>query len=462
MEGFKCTLCEKNYKSKESFLAHINKHNDDKPHFCSDCPAKFFSQSTLITHKKVHTGVLKLECPNCYLVISSKKNLKRHIERKHIKKSDEVKKEEEIVKKDYSCHLCSGQFIKYNNLKRHLQNIHNDNTPIPKRERNGSMLKKFICHICSSRFVIDGSLKRHLKNLHNEVIQSRVKPEKKAKTKRISIKKRKEEPEIKSEQKGYSIDQTLDFSFLCRRALFASSVLTMILYFQYRHVRMKEIYKRHLKVLKDRRQDQDNYFKTFDHTEVMNNDKLSKQTVKNLSKQCQFCGKHFKFRNSMLKHERKHLGKRFSCKCGKMFTDSYNFKSHSCSNERFLCPDCGKDFPSQLCLKHHQNDSHIKISVGFCYRCGKEYYNERPFKRHLKKQSCRRLKAIALNRTCDQCNKVFSKPANLRAHVKHHHQKIRPFKCFSCDKGFIDQRNLNAHYQKQQCVGGRFMLLTES
>ena len=25
----------------------------------------------------------------------------------------------------------------------------------------------------------------------------------------------------------------------------------------------------------------------------------------------------------------------------------------------------------------------------------------------------------------------------------------------------IDQRNLNAHYQKQKCVGGRFKLLTE-
>ena len=423
-----------------------------KPHFCSDCPAKFSSQSNLITHKKIHTGELNLGCPECDLVISSKKNLKRHIERKHIKKqNDEMKKEILIAKKDYSCHLCYGQFIKYNNLKRHLKNIHNDTTPIPKRERNGSRLKKFICHICSIRFTIDGSLKRHLKNLHNEVIKSKVKREKKAVIKR----------EIVSEQKYHSMNQTIDISFLCRRALFISSALTLNLYFQYRHIRMKEIYKRHLKVLKGKRQDQNNCFKTFDHTEVINKDNSPKQIVKKMSKQCQFCGKDFKFRNSMLKHERKHLGKKFSCKCGKMFTDSYNFKSHSCSNESFLCPDCGKDFPSQVWLTHHRNDVHIKISVGFCYRCGKEYYNERPFKRHLKRKSCRRLKATASSRTCDQCNKIFSKPANLRAHIKQHHQKIRPFRCFACDKGFIDQRNLNAHHQKQQCVDGRFMLLTE-
>ena len=401
-----------------------------------------------------------VKCPDCYLVISSKKNLKRHIERKHIKKQNyELKKEEDIVKRDYSCHQCCGQFVKYNNLKRHMKNIHNDDTPIPKRERNGSMLKNYACHICSSRFVMDRSLKRHLKNLHNEVNdKNKVKPEKKAKIKRTIIKKEKKDPDIEAAQKCYRINQSFDFSFLCRRALFVSSALTMILYFQYRHIRMKQIYKRHLEVLKGRRQDQENYFKTFDHREVMNEDDSSKQTVKNMSKQCQFCGKDFKFRNSMLKHERKHLGKKFSCKCGKMFTDSYNFKSHSCSNERFLCPDCGKDFPSQLCLTHHQNDSHIKIPVGFCFRCGQEYYNERPFKRHLKSKSCRKLRYIASIKTCDQCNKVFSKPANLRAHIKHHHQKIRPFKCLACDKGFIDQRNLQAHYQKQKCVGG---LLTE-
>ena len=54
---FKCTICEKSYKSKENFMAHINKHNDDKPYCCSECPAKFFSQSSLITHTK------NVQCP---------------------------------------------------------------------------------------------------------------------------------------------------------------------------------------------------------------------------------------------------------------------------------------------------------------------------------------------------------------------------------------------------------------
>ena len=111
--GLSCTLCDKSYKSKESFLSHINKHNGVKPHHCLECPAKFTSQSSLSTHKKIHTGVMKLNCPKCDLVISSKKNLIRHIDRHH---NDKKLKMEKDTMKEHACHVCFARFTKSKNL----------------------------------------------------------------------------------------------------------------------------------------------------------------------------------------------------------------------------------------------------------------------------------------------------------------------------------------------------------
>ena len=162
----------------------------------------------------------------------------------------------------------------------------------------------------------------------------------------------------------------------------------------------------------------------------------------------------------MLKHERKHSGVKVSCKqCGKNYADIYNLKIHSCrsvSREemlKYLCTNCGKGFVSAQAQKIHQNTFHLKISVGSCYRCGREFYDKSPLSKHLSRKTCqgprsRSVEERTVKSTCDKCHKVFSKPGNLRAHVKHHHLMIRPFNCSLCGKEFIDRRNLNVHHRK--------------
>ena len=166
----------------------------------------------------------------------------------------------------------------------------------------------------------------------------------------------------------------------------------------------------------------------------------------------------------MLKHERKHSGKKVSCnQCGKMYADQYNLRIHSCRSvpieerSKFLCPDCGKGFALKQALKVHQNTFHLKISVGSCNRCGREFYDKSPLKKHLGSKKCqgprsRTEEERTIKSTCHTCYKRFSKPGNLSAHIKYHHLKMRPFKCPSCVKEFIDRRNLTAHQKKHHPV----------
>ena len=419
--GLSCTLCDKSYKSKENFLAHINKHNGVKPHHCLECPAKFTSQSSLITHKKIHTGVMKLNCPSCDLVLSRKNNLVRHIERKH---SNKVKTTQEtVLLKKYSCHICCAQFTKGTNLRRHLKNFHGEEMP---RQEN----------------------------------KVRWKGQKKMKTEKMRVKNEAKSVKPSTTQQQNYIEPQVDkqLSTFCGRVLIWQSVAIIgILICIHKHYRMMLLYKRHLKRKQVEHSKERNITEKSNYKPEINS---IKKELKN-TKDCKLCGKMFKFRNSMLRHERKHSGGKVSCKqCGKKYADKNILKIHSCKSVpleemlKYLCTECGKCFVTAQALKIHQNTFHLKISVGSCSRCGREFYDKSPLRKHLSRKTCqgprsRSLEERIVKSTCVQCHKVFSKPANLRAHVKHHHLMIRPFKCTLCTKEFIDRRNLNVHHRKR-------------
>ena len=48
---------------------------------------------------------------------------------------------------------------------------------------------------------------------------------------------------------------------------------------------------------------------------------------------------------------------------------------------------------------------------------------------------------------CEYCNKSFSKPSRLEAHVKSHHNNIRDFKCSECNKAFKTRNHLANHFR---------------
>ena len=121
---------------------------------------------------------------------------------------------------------------------------------------------------------------------------------------------------------------------------------------------------------------------------------------------------------------------------------------------KYLCPDCGKGFQYRHAMSVHQNTFHLNIPVGSCPRCSREFYYKSNFVKHLGRKTCqgprsRTIEERTLRSTCVQCFRVLSKPGNLRAHINHHHNGIRPFKCSECEKSFTDRRNLAAHQTKR-------------
>ena len=165
---------------------------------------------------------------------------------------------------------------------------------------------------------------------------------------------------------------------------------------------------------------------------------------------CQFCGKIFRFRNSMLRHERKHSGVKFECQhCDSSYTTQYHLHRHNCSAQeanpdymlnRILCTQCGQGFTSNQSLREHFERQHGEgVAPMLCPDCGKGFYGKSSLKRHMKFAcvSSDQLK-------CNICSKVFDRRSALVNHMRSHQD--RPvFACSGCGTIFSNKRSMVNH-----------------
>ena len=61
-----------------------------------------------------------------------------------------------MVIRPFKCEICDFSSSKKNNLKTHVESVHEGNKP----------LKKIICEICENRFSQKNDLKRHVGAVH--------------------------------------------------------------------------------------------------------------------------------------------------------------------------------------------------------------------------------------------------------------------------------------------------------
>lgn len=132
---YKCSVCERGFKTWASLQNHANTHTGTKPHLCKYCESTFTTSGELVRHVRYkHTHEKPHKCTECDYASVELSKLKRHI-RCH------------TGERPYECPHCTYASPDTFKLKRHLR-IHTGEKP-------------YECDVCQARFTQSNSLKAH-------------------------------------------------------------------------------------------------------------------------------------------------------------------------------------------------------------------------------------------------------------------------------------------------------------
>lgn len=75
-----------------------------------------------------------------------------------------------------------------------------------------------------------------------------------------------------------------------------------------------------------------------------------------------------------------------------------------------------------------------------CTLCSQQF----KMSRHLNKHMIHAHSGVRGKHKCEECNKVFSAPSDLKIHMQFH-SGLRPYACNECDKAFMRTGDLKKH-----------------
>ncbi|XP_031623087.1 zinc finger protein 420-like [Contarinia nasturtii] len=135
----KCPCCDEEFSKRGLLHDHLHMHPDYRPFICETCGNGYKTINELNSHHRKHSGIKEFQCGVCNMLLVSRSSYRSHM----LTHTGE---------KPYPCSLCHKKFRQLSSLRKHLISIHNQGE------------KPHLCTTCMKRF----SSIYHLR-IHNNV-----------------------------------------------------------------------------------------------------------------------------------------------------------------------------------------------------------------------------------------------------------------------------------------------------
>ncbi|XP_036386689.1 gastrula zinc finger protein XlCGF52.1-like [Megalops cyprinoides] len=165
---------------------------------------------------------------------------------------------------------------------------------------------------------------------------------------------------------------------------------------------------------------------------------------------CTVCGKSFSRPEHLVWHRYVHTGDpSFTCEvCGQHFRDPGKLRNHQKGHpelQMYSCKHCHERFGLAEELSAHKQGAHARQTEFPCKECDKCFSNLRGLRKHQQTHSKQR------RFLCSHCGKGFGRLEHLRRH-EHVHSSEKPHACAVCGKTFKHKEDLRCHSRKVHAV----------